>query len=181
MNKIKTAIFIAGVFTMVPGTVLAQVGSSGIAETVEMETNALEMGDGTIVCSGEKGAILCNQPYAVNMMGVYVLNPAVELENTTMVNGRAVLSSGMANVRVNSGNGSIKKGDFITSSSISGVGQLADKSGNVLGVALEAYINDDKSVVGQILVSIDIRAAVVSTSARGNLLETMKQGLLAPT
>jgi hypothetical protein len=55
------------------------------------------------------------------------------------------------------------------------------KSGNVLGVALEEYSNNDKSEVGKILVSIGIRPAIVATSARGNLVEALKQGLLAPT
>jgi hypothetical protein len=46
---------------------------------------------------------------------------------------------------------------------------------------LEDYLNTDTTVTGVMQVSIGIRPAIVATSARGNLIEALKQGLLAPT
>jgi hypothetical protein len=61
------------------------------------------------------------------------------------------------------------------------VAQLATKSGNVLGTALEEFVSTDVNQEGKILIAIDIRPAIVATSARTNLVEAMKEGLLAPT
>lgn len=48
-----------------------------------------------------------------------------------------IVTSGLTEVKVNNENGLIKRGDLITSSSVSGVGMKATESGMVLGVALE--------------------------------------------
>lgn len=160
------------------GRVYAQDAASGVAVTVDLKE---DVEDGSIACSGSEGAKLCTEAYSVAMNGVIVESPAVVLENTTLPDGKALISSGKVYVRVTTANGTIKKGDFITSSPVPGVGQLADKSGNILGVALEPYESSDPQAVGKVLVAISIRPAIVATSARGNLLDTLKQGLLAPT
>ena len=103
------------------------------------------------------------------------------IENTTLLNGKPIISSGKAFVRVTNINGQIRTGDFVTTSSVLGAGQLADKSGNVLGVALEPFTNTESGAEGKILVSIGIRPAIVATSARSNLVESLKLALLAPT
>jgi hypothetical protein len=153
--------------------------STGVA--ISVNVSDLSAKDGDIICAGKDGGKLCDSIYDVSTLGVYSENPAVVLENKSLLNGKPVVSSGKAFVRVSSINGKISIGDFVTASNIPGVGQRADKSGNVLGVALEEYSNNDKSEVGKILVSIGIRPAIVATSARGNLVEALKQGLLAPT
>lgn len=48
-----------------------------------------------------------------------------------------ICSAGTSNVKYNSENGPIKKGDLITSSSIPGVGMKATQTGMVVGMALE--------------------------------------------
>lgn len=153
--------------------------SSGIA--VSADFPVIEVTDGDIICSAQTGEKLCDSPYDVSTFGVYTESPAVFLENTKLVNGKPVVSFGKTYVRVSTANGPIRQGDFVTTSTRPGVGVVADKSGNVLGVALEEYVTTDTEAVGRILVSIGIRPAIVSTSARGNLLETLRQGLLAPT
>ena len=158
---------------------IVETTSSGIAESYDMEIENLE--DGMVICTFNDKYQLCDSEYNVGMFGVYSSSPAVVLDNTLLANKKPVVSSGKAYVRVSSVNGIIKKGDFITASRILGVAQRADKSGNVLGVALEDYLADDVSVAGTILVSIGIRPAIVATSARGNLVEDLKQALLAPT
>jgi hypothetical protein len=157
----------------------AQVSSSAIAISVQISEGELE--DGSIICAENDGLKQCNSEYNVAISGVYVKNPSLILDDLNLDNRRPLITSGKAYVRVSSGNGDIKDGNFITSSNKPGVGQLADKSGNVLGVALGSYANSDKQAVGKIMVAIDIRPAIVATSVRSNLLETLKQGLLAPT
>jgi hypothetical protein len=151
--------------------------SGGIAVSMQVSAN---LKDGDILCTSADGSKLCNSEYSVDMNGVYVQNPAVMLANTTLDDSKPVVASGKVYVRVSSINGAIRRGDFVTSSNLPGVGQKADKSGNVIGVALEDFVVTDKSVVGRILVSMDIRPAIVATSARSNLVEALRQGLLAP-
>jgi len=81
-------------------------------------------------------------------------------------------------VRVSGTGGKLKRGDFITTSATPGLGVKAGKSGNVLGMALDEYLEEGE---GKVLASIAIRPAIVATAARGNVVETLKQGLLAPT
>jgi hypothetical protein len=177
--KFTTALALPLVFVFGAATVKAQ-DTSGIAVSMEFASN-VQVQDGDIVCATDQGTQLCNTPYSVDMSGVFSQSPAVSLENDSLINGKTVVSFGRTAVRVSSVNGQIKKGSFVTSSSKAGVGQLADKSGNILGVALEDYSNTDSGAVGTIQLSVGIRPAIVATTSRGNLLETLKQGLLAPT
>lgn len=159
--------------------VLAQETSSGVAVSSQFSDAAVQ--DGQVVCSSAAGLNACSAEYDISMAGVYVQTPAVLLENKTLTNGKPVISLGRSFVQVSTVNGAIHNGDFVTSSKVPGVAELATKSGNILGVALEDYTNSDPSAIGKVLVSVGVRTAIVSTSARGNLLETLKEGLLAPT
>jgi hypothetical protein len=162
-----------------PKFVLAQFSPSGMAVTMDVIDKNIT--DGSILCSNNQGLKLCTTEYDADMYGVYVEGPSLVVENTNMTDGKPVVNSGKAYVRVRSINGNIQKGSFVTASTIPGVAELADKSGNVLGVALEAFEQPDKTVEGKILVAIGIRPAIISKTVRGNLVETMREGLLAPT
>lgn len=161
------------------GNVKAQINSSSVA--ISMQVNEDNLEDGSILCTTTEGIKKCSTGYDVGIAGVFVNEASVLINNLSLDNSKPVVSSGKAYVRVTSMNGNIKQGNFITSSEKSGLGQLADKSGNILGVALEEYANDDKEAVGRIVVAIGIRPAIVAVSSRGNLIETLRQGLLAPT
>lgn len=153
--------------------------SSGVAVSVPMSIEGLE--DGMVICTTKDGYKLCDSEYDVSTFGVYSAQPAVVLANTSLIDGKAVVSNGKAYVLVTNLNGQIKRGDFLTSSNLPGYAQLADKSGNILGVALEDFTNTEQGAKFKILAQIGIRPAIVATSARGNLIESLKQGLLAPT
>jgi F0F1-type ATP synthase membrane subunit c/vacuolar-type H+-ATPase subunit K len=88
-----------------------------------------------------------------------------------------VVSTGNAPVRVNNANGAIKIGDLVTSSTESGVAHRADRAGYVLGTALEEY---DSDTVSTIYVSLNVHPSNSFTDSRSNLLETLRQGLVAP-
>jgi hypothetical protein len=182
INKQKvllTILFLCVILGISATDISAQNMSEGVAVSLAIKNEELK--DGSIICSSEEGMKLCSMPYEANMFGVYIYNPAVFLENRSMINGKPVVNSGKAYVRVSSRNGIIKIGDFVTASEAEGVGQLADRSGNILGVALESFETTDKAVEGKILLAIGIRPAIVAKSARGNLVETLKEGFLAPT
>lgn len=154
--------------------------SSGIAISVPIiNSNAP---DGSIVSATEKGYSLTTIAYDTSIYGVIAENPAISFENQSS-NAKPVISSGKAYVRVSSINGNIKEKDFITSSSIVGVGQKADKNGFILGIALETYTSSDPKNIGKILISVAPRyngASLSSTSAtRLNLIDTVKNAGVA--
>jgi hypothetical protein len=179
--KKSTALAMILLATLGVSKVYAQDEPTSAGVAVSMQVNNTNLKDGDILCTASDGSKPCDSEYSVAMNGVYVQNPAVMLANTKLDSSVPAVSSGKVYVRVATTNGSIKRGDFVTSSAIPGVGEKADKSGNILGVALEDYVAADKTTVGRILVSMDIRPAIIATSARSNLIEALKQGLLAPT
>jgi hypothetical protein len=172
-------IFLTFTFFLNNSYTKAQFTPSGMAVTLDIVDKNIP--DGSILCSASEGIKLCNSDYDADMYGVYVEQPSVVIQDIQIIEGKAVVNSGKAYVRVRSINGNIQKGSFVTASTIPGVAQLADKSGNVLGVALEAYDQSDKAVEDKIMVAIGIRPAIISRSVRGNLLETLREGFLAPT
>lgn len=160
-------------------SVNAQTSSSGVAISVQMNSEVIE--DGSVICAKEEGLHLCNQDYEAGISGVYVKNPTLLMEDMNIEDRKSLVTSGKAFVRVTNKNGEITNGSFITSSTIPGVGQLANKSGNVLGVALEDNKSQDSDEVGMIIVAIGIKPVIIATAARTNLIEDLKQGLMAPT
>ena len=156
------------------GSVQAQTVGQGVAVAVQTTGQVV---DGDIVCSAGGAVKACDQVYDGTIYGVYVETPAVGIENLTLENAKTVATAGKAYVRVTDANGQIKQGDSVTSSSRAGVGQKATKSGYVIGTALEEAGEGD----AKILVAIGAKQAFVTLQNRGNLLETIKDAILAPT
>lgn len=151
--------------------------SEGVSIPIQITGNVK---DGDIISSTSKGYVTSNTPYDPAMSGVVNENFAVGFKNNQLQDAHPVISSGKAYVNVSSINGNIKKGDFITSSSIVGVAQKADKNGFILGSALEDYSSNDPKQVGQIDVAIQIKYNAPNTSVSNNLLENVKQAASAP-
>ena len=86
-------------------------------------------------------------PYQENMVGVATGN------NNPQKKSDILIKEGIAIVKITNENGIIKKGDFITSSSIKGLGMKAIKSGMVIGVALE----DEELNSGQVKIRVLIQ------------------------
>ena len=78
---------------------------------------------------------MSGKAYDEYMIGVF--SDSEKTENNAMIKTSPVVSGGVTYVKCNSENGLVKKGDLITSSSESGVGMKATKSGIILGLALE--------------------------------------------
>ena len=179
MRFVKTSIFLIFVFFLISDVVTAQETGSGMAVSIQYAQDTVV--DGDVVCASSDGGKPCVNEYDPAMYGVFSESPAVFLEDSNLTNSKPVITSGKAFVRVSSVGGEIKKGDFITTSTKPGLGQKATKSGNILGIAMEEYVNSDTEATGKILVAVNVRPAIVAISARSNLIETLKQGLLAPT
>ena len=152
----------------------ADFTASGIAISVTI--NDKNAKDGSIVASTNNGYILSKIPYDPSMFGVVTENPAIVIENSSgsATNTRFIVSSGKAYILVSATNGSIKKDDFITSSSIPGVGQKADHNGYVLATALENYSNTNPKAVGKILASINSRYNNSYVDTQTNLLSILQ-------
>lgn len=155
---ISSLLFAPGVF--------AQENGSGVAESVKVEG---DVQSGEIVCSYGDKIELCKEAYDTKMYGVVDIEPSLYFENVGLEGRVPVLVSGTVTVRVT---GEVKSGDFVTSSGTLGVGQKAAKSGYVVGTAVS------NSQEGLVVVSVGIRPAFVKeVGVRGNLLETLRQGL----
>lgn len=163
-----------GVFFVGANKVWAQdaVGS-GVATST---TISGDYKDGNIVCVDKSNVNkVCTKEYDSNMMGVIVEKPSVSF--TSSSGGVPLISLGNVYTNVTGVNGPIRKGDFVTSSTTPGIAQLAKKSGYILGVALEDYSGTDPGQVGKILISVNIRPAVLSGGAGSNLMELIKDGV----
>jgi F0F1-type ATP synthase membrane subunit c/vacuolar-type H+-ATPase subunit K len=118
--------------------------------------------------------------YDSALFGVVTEDPALAMEDIALENRSFVVSGGEAFVKVSAINGDIAKGDFITSSEIPGVAQKADMSGQVIGVALQDYSAESVDIVDDILVQLDIRAKMIESNVRVNLIEALRSGSQAP-
>lgn len=166
--------FLLVFFLVAVAPVRAQTAGQGMAVSVNISGSAV---DGDVVCSEGGEVKACASAYDAGIYGVYVVEPALWIENLSQTEAKSVMTSGRVYVRVSDKNGQIKKGDYVTSSEAGGVGQKATKSGYVLGTALE----DAEGSESKILVAIEAKQAFVTLQSRGNLLETIKDAILSPT
>ncbi len=142
---------------------------------------SLSKGVGGDIVSYKVGTYdLSSEPYEGTMYGVISNDAVISIENTslTATEAKFVVTTGDTKVNVSGTNGAIKKGDYITSSTVTGVGQRADKSGFVLGIALEDFTPETKDSTGKIMVHVDIKQVFADTRLSGNLLAMLRSGTL---
>lgn len=157
--------------------VIASGTSLGVASMVPL--GDIEAVDGAMVCNNEGKNELCQKDSDPNIAGVITFSPAAIFDTDSSRSGEVPLvTTGKAYVLVSTENGTIKIGDYITTSSKhKGIGTKAIKSGYVVGTALTSYENNDVNKYGRIMVSIGVKPALLSNSASNNLFDLMKQGL----
>jgi F0F1-type ATP synthase membrane subunit c/vacuolar-type H+-ATPase subunit K len=110
--------------------------------------------DGYIVATQKEKFVITNEAYQGNMIGIVNKKAAIEIKFGNNPDSYPVSTSGQSYVLVTLANGDIKKGDYITSSPIEGVGMKATVPGPIIGVALEDASNPDESTVTKVKVSI---------------------------
>lgn len=185
MSRIK--IFISSSFVILSGLLFgyfafdhfvigAQQDLTGLAISVSIKDTNVSNGD--IICSGKDSFSLCKTEYDSSMYGVIDDGASLDVSVGGLNNPHLVVPFGQANVKVSSNNGNIKTGDYITTSKTAGVGELAAKTGYVLGTAMEDYSSTDTNAVGSIKVSLNPHAQVNATStARQNIIDILRSGL----
>ncbi|MEZ6255396.1 MAG: hypothetical protein R3B92_01295 [Patescibacteria group bacterium] len=176
--KLTTVIFTT---VLMSYPVAAQDLTSGVAVSVPVSTEIFNKEDifGKILSYDSGTFAVATSEYDPSMYGVVVRNPVISLQDTSLDESLLVVSQGTAYVTASNTNGNIYEGDFITSSSNSGIAQLATRSGTILGVALEDLVYDN-SGKGELLVSVDIRNQFIDNNLRVNLLDALRSGYDAP-
>ncbi len=179
-NFFKFLLFIAILtfFLRWPEYVLAQPNSSGLATFMEVVDP--EVMDGDIICAQSEGNVRCKSAFDTSMLGVVTDSPALAVEDTEVEKGRFIITQGIASVRVANINGPIKEGDFITTSTIPGVGVKADRNGYILGRSLQDYQGESPESIGKVQVALNIRPVVTLSGNRGNLLQFIRDGIAVP-
>ena len=172
-----TALLLILIFSLVLGllspiSIYGQTTSAGTAFSVSIvDKNAK---DGSIIISTPKGFALSSIVYDTNVYGVFTQSPSVYLQNTEDETLKPVTTSGRVFVLVSSINGDIKKNDFITTSTIAGVGQKATRNGMILGTALEDYNNSNQKITAKILVAVNPHFNASFSDTKTNLLEVLR-------
>ena len=161
--------------------VSAQETISGVAISLPIR-GTIE--DGSVISSTVTGYALTAIAYDPNTYGVVTTNPAASFQQTTPAPGSyAVMTDGIAYVRVSGVNGNIKLNDFITSSSIAGTAMKADTTGFVIGTALEAKEFATPQTIALVLTSIapHYNTAVTTGGGKGvDLLKNLKSAASSP-
>ena len=170
-------IFFIFVFTNSPKIVYGQEQATGVANPIPL--TGPEIVNGAIVCTGVSGYKLCDITYESGIFGVVSTSLAAQFIMESR-ESTYVLSEGTAVVRVSGVNGAIETGTLITTSRVAGVGQRADRGGNVLVSALEPFTPASPDEIGEIAVSLHIHPTTAFTDVRSNLLEALRAGLAAP-
>ncbi len=172
----KIAVIFLLLTALYPQKISAQVTPiSGVALTVTISDPNTKSGD--IICSAKEGFVPCSNSYDSGIYGVVNDNPIGSIELAG--GGRLVNTTGTVLVNVNTLGGNIKVGDFITSSTSPGVGQLAVHNGYVLGIAEQEYSNTDQTQTGQILVSISVHPTIGISDNQTDLFRSIREGLLS--
>jgi hypothetical protein len=152
----------------------AQDLSNGTAIGIQVQGKSA---DGDIISSGLNGYKLSNSPYDSQIFGVITLKPAVYFKDNTAKSNIPVISSGQVMVRVSTSNGTINVGDYITSSTVPGIGEKATDNGYVLGQSLQEYSNSNPHASGLILVTLQPHFAQITNNITHNIFNTFTFGL----
>ncbi|CAN5323238.1 hypothetical protein BH10PAT1_BH10PAT1_1810 [soil metagenome] len=179
MRKLKIILLFLLLFLLTSNisTIGAQTTNyTDLGLSVQINDQTVQNGD--IICSGTDGYVLCKNEYDSSIFGVVNNTPSAAVQITNLTNSQVVVSKGETSLRVNSANGNIKVGDFLTTSKTSGVAELATNNGYVIGTALSAYNSTDKTTVGEIRVAMNIHSrSDIATSTRQNLVDLLRNGL----
>ena len=133
-----------------------------------------EVRDGMVVSIKDGKYQLSESKYDDNMIGVIDLSPDVVLDMTADDNSVPIIVNGQAYVLVNSSNGSIAAGDWVTTSANRGIAMKADDNkGSLLGQALEAY--DGSPEGGRILIAVHVLVSA-NKLADTSLIAVLRRG-----
>jgi F0F1-type ATP synthase membrane subunit c/vacuolar-type H+-ATPase subunit K len=151
--------------------------STGTSYSVPVEQPVVV---GSIVSYSNGKYLLSNKKYDENVLGVITDEAITSVEDVNIDQYKLVVTTGDTSVQVTNKYGEIKKGDFVTTSEVPGVGMKASQSGQVIGIALEDYTPTKPEDVGNIDVTLNIKSQFISVAASANLLSALRSGLESP-
>lgn len=160
------------------GTSQAVDGAATLGVAMMVTVKDLNIKDGSILSSTDKGAVLSATPYDSQVIGVVSRDAGIILSSPDGGNDVPVISNGTVYVLVSTQQGPIKKQDVIATSTIPGVGVSAAKSGYVLGYALEDYTNPDPKKIGKIAVNLSLHYYNSKSTFFGTLTDIFKIAIL---
>lgn len=175
ITQILRISFLFLIFQLSSSPVLAQNIANGSAMGVPITEKGLK--DGDIITLSKDGYKRATVAYDSAIFGVVSLNPSLYLQDEGRPNDTPVVTSGKVAVRVSTINGAIKVGDFITSSTIPGVGQKATDNGTVIGVSEENYSEKDPKKIGTVYVTLSPRFAQLTNNITRNISTAFSTGL----
>jgi hypothetical protein len=126
----------------------------GLANYVKIDGEPVTDGDIIVLEGGQYRK--SKSSYDFKIIGVATSQPALALDYTNKQGNVAVVVSGVTTVKVSGENGTIAEGDYITTSSVSGIGMKATEPGYVLGIALAGYDGSTKEQIAEIPVSLEV-------------------------
>lgn len=139
---------------------VAAQSSFTVATSVEIQGENIKKG--MIVTNDGRNVTLTNVSYDPNMFGIVAESPAITLGKKDEAMSYPIATSGNVPVLVSNANGSIRRGDYITSSSVPGIGMRATVPGRAIGVALQNPVN---SSADYNLVMISLNSEYLSATA----------------
>ena len=146
----RFVLFVMALIIMVPPVYAQKSASIATYHKIE-HANVI---DGYIVAAIKDEFVITNEAYQPNIIGIVNKQAAIEIRLSNDPDSYPVSTNGQTYVLVSLANGDIKKGDYITSSPIEGVGMKATVPGPIIGVALEDASNPDESTISKILINI---------------------------
>jgi hypothetical protein len=153
----------------------AQATSSGLSEELLIQGEVVNEGD--VIISRDNEFFVSSEPYIDDFVGVVSREALISVIEKTSEKGKyPVIRTGTALINVTGYNGSIKRGDLITTSPIKGHGMLADHAGYVLGYALSDFEAANKESTGKIDVMID-KHYVTEVRDISDFLRVLKLGI----
>lgn len=163
---------------------LAQPPQANFTNTFDIADE--KAADGDVLMSTDKGIVRADSSYSTRIFGVLQENP-VAVYRSSNLGAQPVARTGVGMVNLTTVNGSIQKGDFLTSSDIAGKAQKATQSGYVLGSALadfnegsgEKITVDGRTVYsGKVEVALRIEYAEINSSRNfARLLDAFNEAL----
>ncbi len=133
--------------------------------------------DGNIVSFAGAQVGLTQIEYDPNIIGIMTDKVAASIEDINLPEYKLIAVTGETDVLVNTSNGPINIGDYITSSNTPGVGMKATESGQVIGVATQGFDSQNPEEVGKILVLVNIKSQFINPVGSTNVLTALRAGL----
>lgn len=168
LNSLFTLMFTFIIPIFIPAYAAANSAdtSFGIANYLPITDTNVQ--DGDIVSFSPTGYYLSKSAYDTQIVGIVSNNPAISLEIFGSKKSYPVVSTGNTFVNVTTINGTIKKGDPITTSTIPGKGMKATKTGYIVGAAVENYSSINTKAVKKLGVTLNVHFYLAKNSPINN-------------